>query len=65
MEEAARKEAARPKFTAEEQLYLLNNYESLADDFCKKKQVDSDMSFMDKLCLIKEMVESSREISDK
>ncbi len=62
MEEAARKEAARPKFTAEEQLYLLNNYERLAEDFCKEKQVDSGMSFMDKLCLIKEMVESSREL---
>lgn len=62
MEEAARKEAARPKFTAEEQLYLLNNYERLAEDFCKEKQVDSDMSFMDKLCLIKDLVESSREL---
>ncbi len=62
MDETARKEAARPKYTAEEQLYLLNNYESLAEDFCRENQVDKDMPFMDKMYLVKEKVESSREL---
>lgn len=55
--------AAKPRFTFSENIHLMDEYEQLAEEFCKENQVDNDMPFMDRLCLIKEMVEASRESS--
>ena len=62
IDEYAEKIANRPEYTAEEQLYLLYNYERLAEEFCRENQLDKDMPFMDKMCLLKDLVESSREL---
>lgn len=53
-------EAAKPMFTREDQRYVRNNYKQLSEQLYAERSIDPELSFLDKLYLIDEMIVSCR-----
>ena len=52
--------AAKPRFTSDDQRFLRNNYKQLSEQLYAERSIDPELSFLDKLYLIDEMIVSCR-----